>query len=389
MALTTNVLDAGVVINEINPVPSVDHDNSGIANNNDMYIEVINTSTTTAVDIGGWEIWGGFDPVSNAAVLMHTFAGGTTLAPGGRITVIDSEGGSGGPNGIAGDTVFSTGFLQGGDGFNYILYDDGANEFISLEGAAAGGFLALDEAEVVSAHPGATKVGTEEPLPAFAFGQSQYRTLDGDTAWINGAPTPGSANCFLTGTLIATPSGERRVEDLAVGDKVLTATGAVAVVKWNAHQTIRLFERGPQNDPVRFKAGALGGGLPHTDLIVTADHGMALDGYLINASALVNHGSIDFVPTAEMPTRVTFHHIETEKHDLILANGVPSETYLDIPGRQAFDNYQEYLDLYGAETLIHEMQTPRISSRRLLPEAIKARLGIGEAAIALDETLSA
>ena len=54
-----------------------------------------------------------------------------------------------------------------------------------------------------------------------------------------------------------------------------------------------------------------------------------------------------------------------------------------------FDNYQEYLDLYGAERIIPEMDRMRITSRRLLPDAIKARLGIVDDVIDFDQPLSA
>ena len=50
------------------------------------------------------------------------------------------------------------------------------------------------------------------------------------------------------------------------------------------------------------------------------------------------------------------------------------ESVIDAAGRAAFDNCQEYLDLYGAERIIPEMDRPRISSRRLVPHAIKDRL---------------
>jgi hypothetical protein len=49
-------------------------------------------------------------------------------------------------------------------------------------------------------------------------------------------------------------------------------------------------------------------------------------------------------------------------------------------GRQAFDNYAEYVELYGEERIITEMPLPRISTARLLPPTLKARLGIGQAA---------
>ncbi|KMW56063.1 hypothetical protein AIOL_001015 [Candidatus Rhodobacter oscarellae] len=187
--------------------------------------------------------------------------------------------------------------------------------------------------------------------------------------------------CFAAGTMIATPEGEAAVEALAIGDRVRTADGRDVAVKWLGVQTHRAaavnlpLPEGAQ--PVRIRAGALGGGLPHSDLTVTADHGMVIDGMVINASALVNHDTIDFVPLSELEDSITVYHIETEAHDVILANGAPAETFLDAAGRAAFDNYQEYLDLYGAERIIPEMAMPRISSARLLPQTIKDRLAFG------------
>ena len=128
---------------------------------------------------------------------------------------------------------------------------------------------------------------------------------------------------------------------------------------------------------VRIKAGALGN---HSDLYLTGDHGMIIDGLVINASALVNGHSINWVPMAETPNRYTVYHVETENHDVIVANGAASETYLDMPGRKVFENFQEYLDLYGAERLICENPMPRISSARLVPESIKNRLSLVSAA---------
>ena len=68
--------------------------------------------------------------------------------------------------------------------------------------------------------------------------------------------------CFLPGTLVATPSGERKVETLAAGDMVLAADGRAAFpVKWLGRQTVSTFF-GPAERlmPVRFAAGSLGGG---------------------------------------------------------------------------------------------------------------------------------
>ncbi len=182
--------------------------------------------------------------------------------------------------------------------------------------------------------------------------------------------------CFAAGTQIATPSGFTLVEELAIGDLICRADGGTTAVKWLGHQTAQKCFAGLRMQPVRLRAGALGNGLPHTDLTVTADHGMIVDGYVVNASALINGDSIDWVPMADLPDRFTVYHVETEEHDVILANGAASETFIDVAGRAAFDNYAEYLDLYGAERIIPEMTRHRITTQRLLPEAIKARIGV-------------
>jgi hypothetical protein len=178
--------------------------------------------------------------------------------------------------------------------------------------------------------------------------------------------------------MIATPSGARSVEGLRFNDLVLTADGRAVPVLWIGHRTLhpRQFRVPERMKPVRIRAGALGDGLPHNDLTVTADHGMILDGLVINALALVNGGSIDWVPLSDLPDRFTVYHIETQAHDVILANGAPTETFVDYVRRQAFDNYQEYVDLYGAERIIQEMDRPRLSALRFVPQAIRDRLGI-------------
>jgi hypothetical protein len=184
--------------------------------------------------------------------------------------------------------------------------------------------------------------------------------------------------CFLEGTRIATPTGERAVESLAIGELVLTADGRAVPVKWVGRQRIRnhAILASPKLEPVCITAGALGNGLPHSDLFVTAAHGMVWEGLVVNAGALVNGTTIHFVPLSEMPEVFTWYHIETEGHEEILAHGAPTETFVDYVGRSHFDNHQEYLDLYGAERIIPEMKRPRVSAQRMLPDHLRARLGL-------------
>lgn len=181
--------------------------------------------------------------------------------------------------------------------------------------------------------------------------------------------------CFLAGTLITTPNGTSVVEDLSIGDMITTAGGKTVPVKWIGKQTVfTAFGPAERVTPVRVKAHALGNTLPERDLTLTADHALLIDGHLINAGALVNGTTIDWVPLSEFDGQYTVYHIETEAHDIVLAEGAPAETFIDYVGRQAFDNYDEYQQLYGDQDSIHEMPYPRISSARLVPASVVARL---------------
>ncbi|MFM9860654.1 Hint domain-containing protein [Pseudoxanthobacter sp. M-2] len=180
--------------------------------------------------------------------------------------------------------------------------------------------------------------------------------------------------CFLAGTMVATPVGEKLVDNLVIGDIVLTADGRPAPVKWVGVQTVvTLFADPLRSFPIRVSAGALGEGLPVRDLLVSPDHALMLDGLLVQAGALVNGSTI--VREAAMPERFTYFHIELEDHALILAEGVPAETFVDNVTRRRFDNYAEYEALYGGtDPLLAELNLPRVKSARQLPQAIRRRL---------------
>ena len=177
-------------------------------------------------------------------------------------------------------------------------------------------------------------------------------------------------NCFATGTTILTPDGEKAIETLKPGDRVVTHDGRSTPVIWVARQTVanpRGVELG--RSPVRIDAGALGPDLPNRPLTVTADHALLFGDMLVNAGTLAEDGTpIRFAPLSEMPTKFVWWHVELENHEVVLANGgVPAESFIDYVGRSGFDNYDEYLDLAGADRLIAEMPFVRISARRLLP----------------------
>ncbi|WP_138473353.1 Hint domain-containing protein [Poseidonocella sp. HB161398] len=197
----------------------------------------------------------------------------------------------------------------------------------------------------------------------------------------NSAADADFVTCFAAGTLIATPEGETAVEALCIGDTILTSDGRAVAVRWIGRQTVdKRFTPADRFLPVRVRAGALGDGLPHGDLVLTADHALVLDGLAINASALVNGTTITVEPAAGLPDRVTYYHVETDGHEVILANGAPAETFIDYRGRRAFDNFAEYAALCGKEPTIREMPLPRVSAARLVPPAVRAKLNSTRAA---------
>ncbi len=204
-----------------------------------------------------------------------------------------------------------------------------------------------------------------------------YSTVDpAFTTYPVGFPLPtlntsDFTTCFAKGTLICTSKGEFPVEDIKIGDLLCTANGGLKPAKWIGRQTVvTLFGPAERLMPVCISAGALGGNLPHSDLTVTADHGMLVDGVICHASALVNGTTITRVPLADMGETYTVYHIETENHEIILANGAPAETFIDNVSRKVFDNYAEFEALYGDVPEMEELPYPRAMSARQVPEII-------------------
>lgn len=142
--------------------------------------------------------------------------------------------------------------------------------------------------------------------------------------------------CFLPGTQIATPGGEVPVERLRAGDMVLTASGAERAIVWiGTGRVIATRGRRSAATPVIVKKGALADGIPHHDLRITKSHSVFLDNVLIPIEFLINHRSILWDDIAR---EVSLYHIELETHDVLLANGVPAESYRDDGNRWLFHN---------------------------------------------------
>ena len=195
------------------------------------------------------------------------------------------------------------------------------------------------------------------------------------------------AACYAIGTRILTARGEVPVEELAVGDRALTVLGQeLSPIRWIGHRALDL-RRHPAPElvrPVRVRADAFGPARPARDLCVSPGHALHVDGVLIQAERLVNGISV----VQEAWDRVTYWHVELERHDVLLAEGLPTESYLDTGNRAAFANGGAFLELHpdfkprhaaetgldlraaGAEVTIHRVwvalvDRTRQTSRRL------------------------
>jgi hypothetical protein len=140
--------------------------------------------------------------------------------------------------------------------------------------------------------------------------------------------------CYAQGTLIRTTRGDVAVEALAVGDVVLCAAGHTRPIIWIGHRDVACAAHPTPEAvwPIRIAPHAFGPGLPARELFVSPDHAIYTHGVLIPASALVNGGSVRQV---EMP-RVTYWHVELDAHDIVLAEGLPAESFLENGNRADF-----------------------------------------------------
>jgi hypothetical protein len=142
--------------------------------------------------------------------------------------------------------------------------------------------------------------------------------------------------CFVSGTRIQTSRGQLKVEELRVGDLVLTLDSGYQPIRWIGSRKLDAIDLrfNAKFRPIRIRAGALGDGLPKEDLLVSPQHRIMVRSriarnmfgcseVLVPAKQLL---LIDGIDVAEDVTETGYWHFLFDKHEIVWANGAPSES---------------------------------------------------------------
>ncbi len=157
--------------------------------------------------------------------------------------------------------------------------------------------------------------------------------------------------CFGQDTLIKTAQGDRSVQTLNVGDKVITSESIEpSIIRWIGSREV-IFDGSLPNEeklrPVRITAGALGGGLPKRDLLVSRQHRMLVKSSIVERMFGTREVLVPAIKLIEMPgifidmdvKSITYFHILFDKHEIIYADGAPSESF--FTGSVALNGIEE------------------------------------------------
>jgi hypothetical protein len=295
----------------------------------------------------------------------------------------------GGKGGGAGTGQGGAGGIGGGGGGG--ISGGGGGGGYGGGGGGGGGIDGGGSSDVL--RPLASGGGSRDPVRPGGGGGSYLDTSvvtevseDAGTVYGDGSVTI-AAVCYVAGTRLLTDRGEAAIENLAVGDRLVTASGKDRPVRWLGSRRVDC-ARHPEPSavwPIRIQAGAFAPDVPKRALWVSPGHSIFVDGVLIQAEKLVNGATIVQVPL----DRVEYWHVELDSHDVILADGLAAESYLDTGNRAGFfNNGSSYLEAHPNFRPNHWAETcmPLVMEGAALQ---KAREALRERALALGFTLTA
>jgi hypothetical protein len=263
---------------------------------------------------GGALIGGGFLTSASGTIILSNY--GTFQWNGGQFV------GGADASGLTVDLgATDNGTFQFSQPFNGTITDFNAGDIISYTGTGTVNSVNIvGNTAVFDTTAGTFTISFDPSVNTADF------VITGNTITTNQVP------CFVSGTRIRTRRGEIAVEDLRIGDLAVTSSGENRPILWIGHR--RIERPAPAVWPVRVMAGAFGDNLPVRDLFLSSGHAVCVDmagEIFVPVGQLVNGSTIDWVEVPE----VTYWHVELKSHDVLLAEGMPCESYMDA-GNGAF-----------------------------------------------------
>ncbi|UWQ20268.1 peroxidase family protein [Jannaschia sp. W003] len=240
--------------------------------------------------------------------------------------------------GGAGDDVVvvsgkaAVGWVDAGDGHDTVAV--GEHAAVDAVDLGAGDDLALLDGPGV----GTIRGGAGRDTLAVRGGTIRYddgSATDGTVEWRGGGATrfesfekATAVPCFTAGTLVVTALGKLPIETLRPGARVLTLDHGLQRVRWVGRTEVAAEGRFA---PIRIDAGALGN---TRSLAVSPQHRMLL----ASAHAALLFGAEDVLaPALALVGRagiaraaggiVTYVHVLFDRHEIVLAEGIPSESF--------------------------------------------------------------
>ena len=339
-------------------------------------VDVTETVTVVVDNDGDGTVFKAIDCTTATVTSIETFIADEALAENDIITINDTD--------IDDATFDPTGTLFA------------RSEISNLDNNSVGTFT-LQSGTVINFGPNTTNTG----LPGVADGILLSTILNNNAPGVSGTGTiqitsgdeSGTVGrisfenfetinfgllCFASGTMIKTIDGERAIETLTVGDRVLTMDGNYQEIRWIDSLGLDSIDlqMNPRLKPIIIRADALGAGFPEQDLIVSPQHRIFVRSMiaermfdtrevLIPANKLLTLDGIDILE--HNPDGVEYWHMLFDDHQIVWSNGTPSESLFIGPEALKAVSPEGRLEI---QTLFPEICDPDFQPRpaRFIPE---------------------
>ncbi|MCX5616767.1 Hint domain-containing protein [Bombella sp. TMW 2.2559] len=162
--------------------------------------------------------------------------------------------------------------------------------------------------------------------------------------------------CFLAGSMIRTPKGEKAVERLRKGETVCVYVDGKEETR-EITSVIQRRARVNSSQPediagwsIIIAKDAFAQGVPNKDLSVTPEHCFYFEGRFVPVRMLVNGESIRY---DHSQVEYDYYHIKTEPHSVLWANNTLTESWLDT---EVQDIYKQDSSAEGIMRLITQQK---------------------------------